>query len=78
MNIFIKHVAGHYDGETRMQICSLCGAVLWDNNGIMWLDGDGPPSGWALGKDVYVSDDASGRLRTILIGDSEKSIPCTL
>jgi hypothetical protein len=77
MGTFIKHIAGNYDDTTKLQICQLCGSVLWDNNGVHYISDEDPPKGWGEGKEVFVSDDSNGRLRTIAICDTDESIACT-
>lgn len=70
---FIKHVAGSYDDETKMQLCKICGCVITDNNGVM-CPGGGIPLAWEEDKFIYISH--SGSFRTTVVMPGTKVISC--
>lgn len=61
---YIKHIAGEYDEETKMQICVLCGAIIIDMSNAFYCDGDPMSGGFAPG-DVYKTIDGSGTTKHI-------------
>jgi len=58
MSHYIKHIAGDFDTETNMQICTFCGAKIYDANNFFMISGDDPPKGYSPGP-VYLDDRSS-------------------
>src|SRR5690606_4165692 len=73
LNTYTKHIAGSYDEETKLQICSRCGSVIIDYNGVVWL-GDAPPEGFKEGKEVYISSD--GSFKTTKVSPETETVDC--
>lgn len=69
---YIKHIAGEYDPETKLQICTLCGEVIIDNNNAFFMDGDPMTRTYAPGE-VF----KDGKSSTKHIGDEDTFKLCT-
>jgi hypothetical protein len=73
-DVFIRHIAGEYDDASKIQLCVMCGCVLWTNNDIYYLEDNGPPPrGWEDGADIF----SKGGCMTMAISDETERVNCT-
>jgi hypothetical protein len=72
--LYIEHQVTDMD-DSLMQVCSLCGALITDYNGSLYL-GQSMPKGFPEGK-VYVLSNSRVCVTTTYLASGELSESCT-